>query len=114
MKELRLTELHTAPFLNSDAQFFTVQEGDTSVRVLMDWGKLPHNTRLFGRLIFGEGRVFARLTDAKTPSGETFKVCIEVWDIEGGRGAIREPDDGGPERARIFSTVRVSPVQSFQ
>ncbi|HEX8825457.1 MAG TPA: serine/threonine-protein kinase, partial [Archangium sp.] len=105
MKKLGIAyTTHDATFLTPRTMNLTVQEGDTTIKVLLDWQGLPGDTLLYGRLIFGEGRVFGRLTEARTPSGDTFKVCLEVWDIEGGRGVIREPD-GGPGLARVFSSV---------
>jgi serine/threonine-protein kinase len=106
---------HSATFHHTakSASFITVREGETTLRLVLDWGKLPGKTLLSGRLIFGDGRVYGRITEAKVPGGETFKVCLEVRDEEGGRGAIREPG-GGPESARIFSTVTVLAVSSFE
>lgn len=104
---------YPATFPTPKLSYVTVKEGETTLRLLLDWGKLPQNTLLSGRLIFGDGRVYGRLTEAKVPGGDTFKVCLEMRDEEGGRGAIREPD-GGPESARIFSTVRVRAVSSFE
>ena len=95
------------------ASYITVQEGDTTLSLVFDWGKLPDKTLLSGRLIFGDGRVYGRLTEAKVPGGETFKVCLEVWDERGGRGVVREPD-GGPQSARVWSTVDVTAVSSFK
>ncbi|MGZ3458083.1 MAG: hypothetical protein ACXU86_06200 [Archangium sp.] len=95
------------------ASFIPMREGETTLSLVLDWGMLPDKTLLSGRLIFGDGRVYGRLTEAKVPGGETYKVCLEVRDLEGGRGAIREPD-GGPESAQIFSTVRVGAVSSFE
>ncbi|WP_395808979.1 serine/threonine protein kinase [Archangium minus] len=104
---------HPAYFPSPGAMYITVQEGDTTISLIGDWGKLPSRTLLSGRLIFGDGRVYGRLTEAKVPGGDTFKVCLEVRDEEGGRGAIRE-SNGGPESARIFSTVRVRAVSRFE
>lgn len=101
---------HYATFLTPKAMYFSVREGDTTIRTLLDWGKLPDDTLLSGRLIFGERRVYGRLTEAKVPGGETFKVCLEVLDANGGRGAERYP----PESARIFSSVYVRAVSSFE
>ena len=61
----------------------------------------------------GDGRVYGRLTEAKVPSGETFKVCLEVRDLRGGRGIPRKVD-GELESARIFSSVYVRAVSSFE
>ncbi|MFE8600631.1 serine/threonine protein kinase [Archangium violaceum] len=103
----------SATFPSPGASYITVKEGDTTIELLGEWGKLPDRTLLSGRLIFGDGRVYGRLTGAKVPGGDTFKVCLEVRDNRGGRGAVRKPD-GGPESARIFSTVNVRAVSSFE
>ncbi|HEX5754337.1 MAG TPA: serine/threonine-protein kinase, partial [Archangium sp.] len=91
----------------------TVKEGETTLSLIGDWGKLPDRTLLSGRLIFGDRRVYGRFTEAKVPGGDTFKVCLEMWDIEGGRGTIREPD-GSPGSARVFGTAVVRAVSSFE
>ena len=93
--------------------YITVQEGETTLDLIGDWGKLPQKTLLSGRLIFSEARVYGRFTEARVPGGETFKVCLEVRDVEGGRGTIREPD-GGPESARVFTAVDVRAVSGFE
>lgn len=114
MKTLGIEGEQPATFPTPEAMYFTVKEGDTTLLLLPDWGSLPQNTLLSGRLIFGDGRVYGRLTEARVPGGATFKVCLEMRDDEkGGRGAIREPD-GGSESARIFSTVTVRAVSSFK
>jgi serine/threonine-protein kinase len=107
---------HAATFVFDDGwtKFITVREGDTTLDLVGDWGKLSQDTLLSGRLIFGEKRVYGRFTEARMPGGEPFKVCLEMRDVEGGRGAIREPDDGGPGSARTFSTVDVRAVSSFE
>jgi serine/threonine-protein kinase len=97
----------------TEAEYITVREGQTTLILHFDLGKLPADTLLSGRLIFGDGRVYGRLTEAKVPGGETFKVCLEVRDKKGGRGAIRKPD-GGPESARVWSAVNVRAVGSFE
>lgn len=105
---------HPATFtVGKFPDYITVKEGETTISLFGDWGKLPQKTLLSGRLIFGDGRVYGRLTEAKVPSGDTFKVCLEVRDVEGGRGTIREPD-GGLESARIFSSLYVKAVSSFE
>jgi len=103
-------QAHHASFLTPKTTYFTAREGDTTLLLLRDWGKLPDDTLLYGRLIFGERRAYVRLTEAKAPGGETFKVCLEVWDEDGGRGAERYP----AESTRIFSTVLVRAVSSFK
>jgi serine/threonine-protein kinase len=96
----------------TQAEYITVREGETTLEQFGDWGKLPQQTLLSGQLIFGDGRVYGRLTEAKVPGGETFKVCLEVRDLRGGRGIPRKAD-GELESARIFSSVYVRAVSSF-
>mgnify|MGYP006198226741 CR=1 FL=1 len=70
---------------------------DSPVFVFGDWDlptgqtALPDRTRLSGRLYFGQGRVYGRFTEARTPSGETYPVCLELWD-NGQLGALIEPE----------------------
>ncbi len=96
-----------------EASFLNVREGDITLSLAGSWKKLPDRTLLSGRLIFGEGRVYGRLTEARVPSGERFKVCLEVHDEAGGLGALVEPDSR-PENPKVFSTVRVRAVRSFE
>jgi serine/threonine-protein kinase len=104
-----------------DAKPITVREGVTSARLSYGgapegvpgprW-KLPTGTLLSGRLLFGDGRVYARFTEARTPTGDTFKVCLEAGD-EGKRGVPAEPD-GGPETAKVFAIMGVKAVRRFE
>ena len=70
---------------------------DSPVFVFGDWDTpsgqtaLPGYTRLSGRLYFGEKRVYGRFTEARTPSGETYPVCMELWD-DGELGAAIKPE----------------------
>jgi hypothetical protein len=96
-----------------DERVVLVREGATTLRVLGRWSNLPGNTRLFGRLHFGEGRVYGRFTEARTPKGDRFPVCIEMHDTSGGRGVLREPGEG-PGTARAFSTVTIYAVERFE
>ena len=107
---IEVDQTHGATFPTPRAMYFTAQEGDTTLRTMANWGKLPDKTLLSGRLIFGEKRVYGRFTEAKVPGGETFKVCLEMWDEEGGRGNKRDPTDS----TRIFSSVYVKAVSSFE
>ncbi|HLM46072.1 MAG TPA: serine/threonine protein kinase, partial [Myxococcaceae bacterium] len=106
---------------HEDSKPITVREGVTSAR-LSDGGapegvpgdrwKLPSGTLLSGRLLFGDGRVYARFTEARTPTGDTFKVCLEAG-YEGKPGVPAEPD-GGPETAKVFSAMGVKAVRRFE
>ncbi|WP_309892949.1 protein kinase domain-containing protein [Archangium sp.] len=108
-------------FTRENPKFITVREGVTSARLIYggvregfpgDRWKLPTGTILSGRLLFGDGRVHARFTEAQTPTGDTFKVCMEAGD-EGKQGVPAEPD-GGPETAKVFATMGVKAVRRFE
>jgi serine/threonine-protein kinase len=96
---------------------FPVRE-DTPVFVAGDWdtptGKtaLPDSTRLSGRLYFGEKRVYGRFTEARTPSGETYPVCLELWDDEQ-LGALIEPEST-PGKPMVSPSADVRVVDRFR
>jgi eukaryotic-like serine/threonine-protein kinase len=89
-----------------------VQEGSTSVELIQTWQALPPRTILQGRLFFRDGRIYGRFTEARTPKGDTFKVCLEIWQ-ESKRGAEMEPGSGA-DTAQIFSIVEVMAVERFE
>jgi serine/threonine-protein kinase len=73
---------------------------------------LPHKTRLSGRLYFGEKRVYGRFTEARTPTGETYPVCLELtYAGEVGEKLSTRSEPGKPMVAPS-SSVRV--VDRFQ
>jgi serine/threonine-protein kinase len=72
---------------------------------------LPHGTRLSGQLCIGEKLVYARITQAVTPTGDTFTVCMELWDQNGHRGVEIEPDGGA---IKVFPRVEVKTVERFE
>jgi eukaryotic-like serine/threonine-protein kinase len=92
----------------------TVEEGFTSIRSTIPWKELPDNTVLRGRLFIGEERVYGRFTEAETRAGKTLPVCLELRDRKDHRRGVVREADGGPERARIFSTVTVRAVDRFE
>jgi serine/threonine-protein kinase len=116
--------MHGVGFLapTYDAQRIPVREGFTSVKTRGNWGppegipgtrgKLPGGTILRGRLLFGEGQVYGRFTEAQTPTGDTYKVCLEVWD-RGKRGVAMEPGSG-KDTVKIWSNVDVKAVDRFE
>jgi len=109
---IRIGDTHDASFTREDPKPITVREGVTSARLLGTWGKLEANTMLSGQLHVGEGRAYVRFTKAQTPTGDTFKVCLEAgW--EGKRGIPAEPD-GGPETAKVFASMGVKAVRRFE
>lgn len=92
-----------------------VNEGAFSIELQGDWevdGRtaLPNGTRLSGQLCIGEKRVYGLITQAVTPTGDTFTVCMELRQPDG-RGLGIEPD-GGAIRVHPFVDVRT--VDRFQ
>jgi eukaryotic-like serine/threonine-protein kinase len=72
---------------------------------------LPDGTRLSGQLCIGEKLVYARITQAVTPAGDTYTVCMELWDQEGHRGVDIESDGGA---IKVFPRVEVMTVERFE
>ncbi|HYO71224.1 MAG TPA: hypothetical protein VEU33_34605, partial [Archangium sp.] len=77
--------------------------------------KLPTRTVYTGQLLFGEGRVYGRFTQARTPDGLTYSVCFDLYDAatDGQRGVVMEPGST-PDAAILFSSVKLSPVERFK
>ncbi|MFE8599845.1 serine/threonine-protein kinase [Archangium violaceum] len=72
---------------------------------------LPDGTRLSGQLCVGEKLVYGRITQAVTPAGDTFTVCMELWDVVGHRGLEIEPDGGA---IKVRPRVQVKTVERFE
>ncbi|WNG54910.1 hypothetical protein F0U59_09110 [Archangium gephyra] len=77
--------------------------------------QLPARTVYVGQLLFGEGRVYGRFTQARTPDGQTYSVCFDLYDFvtDEGRGVWMEPGSQ-PDAAIIWSTWAISPVKRFE
>ncbi|WP_257454311.1 serine/threonine protein kinase [Archangium lipolyticum] len=94
-----------------------VKDGPISLVLVGDWDvgtdargrggrtALPNGTRLSGQLCIGEKRVYGRITQAVTPAGDTFTVCMELWEYSGERGIEIEPD-GGAVKVHPIADVR--------
>ena len=73
---------------------------------------LPDGTRLSGQLCIGEKLVYGRITQAVTPAGDTFTVCMELVDpYSGDRGLEIEPDGGA---IKVRPRVAVKTVERFE
>ncbi|QRN99650.1 hypothetical protein JRI60_11770 [Archangium violaceum] len=85
---------------------------DTPFRVAGLWGdKLPHKTLLYGRLYFGEKRVYGRFTEARTPTGETYKVCLRL-NYRNVPGTLIQPGST-PENMLVGPVAEVEVVDHF-
>ncbi|WP_309896072.1 serine/threonine-protein kinase [Archangium sp.] len=107
------------PGWNREDPFVTVREG-TGVRLILGQplGQLSPGTVVTGRLLFGKERVYGRFTEALTPGGDTYSVCLEAWggSQEGQlvRGLPRRPDEGGPGTATVTASPHLKPVERFE
>ena len=99
------------------AQDISVHEGSTSARLgPVQPGESGGRIYLSGTITIGEERVYGRFTEARDlkGDGQPFPVCFEMWDsLKGGKGVSRERN-GSPDSARIYSTVDVKAVRSFE
>ncbi|MFP2899841.1 protein kinase domain-containing protein [Corallococcus sp. 4LFB] len=106
-------DTHPAVFAEGDPQIISIGEGPVEVQVFANWEGLPDRTVLSGRSTVRD-RVYARLTWATTPQGDSFPVCLEVLAEEGPRGMAREAGDDSASRARIWTSAYVKAVAQFE
>jgi eukaryotic-like serine/threonine-protein kinase len=74
---------------------------------------LPDQTRLSGKLYVKEGRVHGRITEARTPLGVTYPVCLELLDDDGSVGLEIQPGSG-PGKMMVNPVVEVRVVDRFK
>ncbi|HEX5746911.1 MAG TPA: protein kinase [Archangium sp.] len=101
----------TAP--NLGQSMITVRGGPVTVVTMDDKGKLEAGSALSGQLIIGKDRVYGRLTEARTPRGDTFPVCFQFMHRDKPGVPIRG-EGPGPELPRITSFAAVIPVRRFE
>jgi eukaryotic-like serine/threonine-protein kinase len=89
-----------------------VRPGQSATLVIHTYGS-PLD-ELYGRLLFGEGRVYGRFTQAKLESGESIPVCYEFYDSNARKPGIVMEGQSGPDTARIFGGGRVRAVTRFE
>jgi serine/threonine-protein kinase len=124
---LRLGERHGAGMpgeRQGSSEPVPVKEGPVSLELAGAWAVgtdamgrggrvvLPDGTRLTGQLCIGEKRVYGRITQAITPTGDTFTVCMELVDpYSGKRGLEIEPDGGA---IKVHPRAAVKTVERFE
>jgi serine/threonine-protein kinase len=81
---------------------------DTPFTVAGHWKNLPNRTLLHGRLYFGEKRVYGYFTEARTPTGETYPVCMRLF-LESEPGTPIQPGST-PENMLVGSMAKVQVV----
>jgi serine/threonine protein kinase len=104
---------HPMDFPGTRREVITVRDGYTEVNLVGWWEKLLPPTLLRGRLIIGKGRVYGRLTEARTPDGARIPICMELYGDDDKRGLVIEPDSGA-DSARVFSVGSVMAVDHFE
>jgi serine/threonine-protein kinase len=123
---LRIGETKTVEWGRTRGRSVPVRE-DTPIYVFGDWhagsdldpkGRgdrfvLPGKTRLSGRLYVGEKRVYGRFTEARTPTGETYTVCLELLDTDDDVGMEFEPGSE-PGKVLVDPVAVVRVVDRFQ
>ena len=124
MLGLSLGEMKSTDWSDVRGRSVHVQE-DATLRVGGDWeagadhtGKgwkvaLPDNTRLFGKLYVKEGRVYGRFTEARTPNGVRYPVCLELLDTDDNVGLELQPGSG-PGKMMVDPVVVVRVVDRFR
>ncbi|HYO70817.1 MAG TPA: hypothetical protein VEU33_32530, partial [Archangium sp.] len=87
-----------------------------STFILVDeFGELRPGTELSGRLIFAEGLVYGRFTQARqtqSKGGQTYPVCLQLRS-RGRDVGVEMKSDGGPDSAVISSAQVVRAVDRF-
>ena len=82
------------------------------------WGRgdkvaLPNNTRISGRLYVHEGRVYGRFTEARTPNGVTYPMCLELLDTDGKVG-LELQSGSAPGKMMVDQVVELRVVDRFK
>ena len=124
---LRLGERHGAGMpgeKHGSSEPVPVKAGPISVELAGDWDvgtdamgrdgrtALPNGTRLTGQLCIGEKRVYGRITQAVTPTGDRFTVCMElIGQFDEERGLEIESDGGA---IKVHPRVEVKTVERFE
>ncbi|OJT26696.1 hypothetical protein BO221_01300 [Archangium sp. Cb G35] len=121
---LRIRERRSMDWSDVRGRSVHVHE-DTPLRVAGAWeagadysGKgykiaLPDETWLFGRLYVKDGRVYGRFTEARTPLGVRYPMCLELLDTDGNVGLELQPGSG-PGKMMVDPVVEVRVVDRFK
>jgi serine/threonine-protein kinase len=99
-------------YIEDNNQPIPVREGPITMELVGPWGKLPDETVLSGQLFIGEKRVHGRITQAVTPAGDTFTVCMELQDVLGGPGLVIESDS--EQTIKVRRRVELRTVDRFK
>ncbi|HYH95904.1 serine/threonine protein kinase [Hyalangium sp.] len=96
------------------AQPLPVNEGPFTLSLRESFGDLAPTTEVHGRLLFGADRIYGRFTVARVPDGQTFPVCLDLYDdFESKRGFAKWPGST-EDRVLMVSTVQLMAVDRFK
>ena len=99
----------------SGEPLITVRPGPVTLKLTgttKGWGKLPEGTLFTGERLFGERHVQGRFTQAHTPEGKSYVVCLELQSGPGPWG-WEKLEGSGRDTAVIESGGYLSPVKRF-
>jgi serine/threonine-protein kinase len=105
--------MHGARFPGTLRQVVFVREGYAELELIGDWREIPHGTRLVGRFIFANGRVYARLTEAHISEGERIPVCMVLYGTDTQLGLVLKPG-ATADSGRVFSAASLVAVYRFE
>ena len=117
---LRLGEMSSVEWGDVRGRPVPVRE-DTPALVFGHWGDastgriaLPGYTRLTGRLFVKEGRVYGRFTQAHTPGGDTYPVCMELLDAGDDKVGVVLSRGSEPGNILVAPVAQVRVVDRFR
>jgi eukaryotic-like serine/threonine-protein kinase len=108
---LRIGDVTSGQWSDVRGRSVPVRE-DTPFTVAGIWKNLPDETRLYGRLYFGEKRVYGLFTEARTTTGETYTVCMRLG-YRGEPGTAIKPGST-PENILVGPIADVEVVDHFE
>lgn len=114
MKDLRIILRAYTVSISEEEATRAIPVGGDSITFTLEEpaGKLPYGTVLSGRPLYTPGRLHARLTRARTLSGEEYPVCMELR--EGRMRGARLDRESTPNDLRIQNLQKVWPVERFE
>jgi serine/threonine-protein kinase len=90
-----------------------VREGEVTFRLGLELGRLPQRTLLKGRL-FVRDRVYGRITEARTPDGQVFPICLELMDANDFFVGLQKRHQKGSDTPMVISELDVRAVDRFE
>ncbi|ATB42781.1 serine/threonine protein kinase [Cystobacter fuscus] len=92
----------------------TVREGEVTFSVWGDHEGLVDKTLVLGRLYLVPGRVYGRFTRVILPTGESYPVCMELWEGSDRLLGSRLEKGSTPDNVLIHSLERLMAVKRFK